>query len=350
MRILVAPDKFKSCLGAADVAKAIAAGVMSAGADAECIPLADGGEGTAEILAAAAGGEMVECATVDPLGRHIIGKYYVKGPTAYMDVAAASGMWLLADGERQPLNADTRGTGLMMADALRRGCRNFIIGLGGSATVDGGVGMMEALTEDGRPAEGLADSVFTLVTDVDAPLCGPQGAARVFGPQKGATPEETEILDDRLKILAARLGVDPAIPGMGAAGGFALMLTALYGRSTRIVRGADYVLSHAGFDVAARNCDVVITAEGHIDRQTLMGKLPMEVMRSARRAGVGAIAAFAGKVDDREDLLSAGFTEVAGIHRPGISREEAMHADVTRKDLSATAERWVRSLISSANH
>lgn len=350
MKILVAPDKFKSCLGAADVAEAIAAGVKAAGADAVCMPLADGGEGTAEILAGAAGGVKVECDTVDPLGRHIIGKYYVKGPTAYIDVATASGMWLLAENERHPLLTDTRGTGLMMADALRRGSRDFIIGLGGSATVDGGVGMMEALTINGKPVEGLEDSTFTLVTDVEAPLCGPRGAARVFGPQKGATPEETDILEDRLMALAEKFGVDPEIPGIGAAGGFAVMLYGLYGNSTRIMPGAEYVLSHTGFDTAARSCDAVITAEGHIDRQTLMGKLPVEVMRRAHRAGVDSVAAFAGKVDNRKDLISAGFTSVEGIHRPGISHQEAMDPDVTRNDLAATAARCVECLRASAKH
>lgn len=348
MKILVAPDKFKGCLDAGAVADAIAEGLEAEGLEAVRLPLADGGEGTARILAEAAGAKKVICPTVDPLLRPLTGTYYIDGETAILDVATASGMALLNELERNPTVTDTYGTGLMMADALHRGCRHFIIGLGGSATVDGGTGMIKALMPDGKSLVGMDDATFTLLTDVDAPLCGPRGAARVFGPQKGATPADTEALEQKLHALACRMGVNPDMPGLGAAGGFGLMLAGLYGAATKIMSGAEYVLDHSGFDNAVRECVAVITGEGHIDSQTLMGKLPFEVMKRAHHNGTHIVAAFCGKVDDRTQLLEAGFSCVNEIHSPGLSQREAMNPGITRRDLAFTAHRWASQQINDA--
>ncbi len=366
MRIVVAPDSYKGCLTSAEVAQAMALGVRDAAAGAEVIelPVADGGEGTAEIVAVAIGAERVGCTAVDPLGRRIKTCYYRYGDTAVIDVAAASGLALLAPEERDPFIADSYGTGILLRHALRSGCKRFCIGLGGSATVDGGVGIARAfgvrfydgsdrecskLTDVARvefplEVQTLSGCELLLINDVEAPLIGPGGAAAVFGPQKGAcTPQQVHVLDDALARLSRLTGFNPMSAGSGAAGGIGLMIEAIASRGgavTRVLRGADFVLDAVGFDEVVANANLVLTGEGHSDAQTLMGKIPSVVLRRCQCAGID-VALLAGGIDNESDLYAAGFRIVSPIHSPDIVMEQAIRRDVTRCHLRQTACRVV---------
>lgn len=329
MKIIIASDSFKGSLTSAQVAAAAAEGILGVDPTAEVVSLsvADGGEGTAGALVSALGAEWVECATVDPLGRPITARYGIAGgTTAILDVASASGLTLLREGERDIMAASSRGTGMMILDAYSRGCRRFMVGLGGSATCDGGTGMLSALGVRVRGgAIDMSDAMteildcdFTLISDVTNPLCGPEGAARVFGPQKGATPAQVELLNRALRRYASEVdratGRDVAdTPGAGAAGGLGFAFLAFFSHS-RLVSGADAVLDLIGFDEALEGADLVITGEGRIDRQTLFGKLPMCVCRRAASKGVPTVA-IAGAVADRDALMDAGFADVYPIHQ-----------------------------------
>jgi len=355
---------------AAEVAQAMALGVRDAAAGAEVIelPVADGGDGTADIVAKAIGAERVWCTAIDPLGRGIQTCYYRHGDTAVLDVAAASGLALLAPEERDPFIADSYGTGMLLRHALRSGCRRFCIGLGGSATVDGGVGVARALGVRfydcaDRECSKLTDVVrvefpsevqvlngceFLLINDVETPLTGPDGAAAVFGPQKGAcTPYQVHALDDALVRLSRLTGFNPMSAGSGAAGGIGLMIEAIASRAgavTRVLRGADFVLDAVGFDEAVANASLVLTGEGHSDAQTLMGKIPSVVLRRCLCAGID-VALLAGGVDNESDLYAAGFRPVISIHSSGIAMEQALRPDVTRRHLRQTACRVVGDLM-----
>ena len=223
-KIIIAIDSFKGCLSSSEANQAAAEGIRRCMPDAEIIqiPVSDGGEGWTEAFKAAIGGELVEAEVSDPLMRPIVAPYLIKGDTAVIEIAKASGLTLLSETERNPMTATSYGTGQLVADAVRRGCRHIIVGLGGSATSDCGKGMLEAMHNAHDIT--LKDVRFTIATDVKNPLCGNNGAAHVFAPQKGATPEMVEELDRRAKAFAeesARLfGYDRQDkPGAGAAGG-----------------------------------------------------------------------------------------------------------------------------------
>jgi glycerate 2-kinase len=311
MRILVAPDKFKGSLNAREVAENIGRGLWDVLPDAtiETMPVADGGEGTADVIGQACGGEEVRCAAHDALGREIEASYFWLGDrgTAVMEMSAAAGMWRIAEGEWDLLRADTFGVGEMIKDALRRDGREILIGLGGSATNDGGFGMARALGfqflanehEIETPAElaNLArirrptqrfSARITAAVDVRNPLLGPRGATRIFGPQKGATPEQQEILERGLArladVVAADLGFDfRDRAGAGAAGGLGFGLMSFCGATIRA--GFDVVAEFIGLHEAIAKADVVITGEGRLDAQSLEGKAPAGVARLAREAG-----------------------------------------------------------------
>ena len=319
MRVLVAPDKFRGTLTAPEAARAIAAGWRLArpGDDPTEVPLADGGEGTLDALLAALGGERRSATVTGPLGGPVEADFgLVDGPagaTAVVEMAAASGLALVPEGARDPLRATTRGTGELILEACRAGAGSVIVCIGGSATNDGGAGMAEALgvrflDAEGRELEpggaalarlgrvdasGLAPEVrgvrVVVASDVDNPLTGPQGASGVYGPQKGASPDDVRTLDAALarygEVLARDLGADVAgRPGAGAAGGLGAGLIAFLGAELR--PGIDVVMDAVRFDERLASSDAVVTGEGKLDGQSLRGKTVGGVVQRAKSSGV----------------------------------------------------------------
>lgn len=339
MKIVIAPDSFKENLTSLEVATEIETGIRRVWPDAEVVkvPMGDGGEGTVQALVDATGGEIVRCEVTAPLGNRVMASYGLlgDGKTAVIEMAEASGLPLVTRERRNPLAASTFGTGELISDALRRGCEEIIIGLGGSATNDGGAGMAQALgvqfidkeggviTEPlggGRlneiagintrwlnPALGLAQ--ISVACDVTNPLVGEKGASRVYGPQKGATPIMVETLDRNLahfaSIIARDLGVDVAgVPGGGAAGGMGAGLIAF--THATLKRGVDLVVSATRLDEHMQGADLAITGEGRVDFQTAFGKTPSGVAASAKRAGVPVVAIGGGLSDDASGVFAHG--------------------------------------------
>jgi len=348
VRILIAPDKFKGSLDAREVADNIASGLRAVLPNAiiEMMPVADGGEGTAEVIRHACGGEQLKCAAHDALGREIEASYGWLGEraTAVMEMSAADGMWRIAPEERDLLRADTFGVGEMIRDASARGATEILIGLGGSATNDGGFGMAQALgfrfladehvvekpgelsnlARIEKPAQRLPAKI-TAAVDVRNPLLGPRGATRTFGPQKGGTPEQLDILENGLKRLADIVANDLGcefrdIPGAGAAGGLGFGLKSFCGAN--IESGFDVVAQFIGLKSAIAKADVVITGEGRLDEQSLEGKATAGVARMAREMGK-RVFAVAGSVSDTP-AVRALFDGVLVLARPPIKAEESI--------------------------
>lgn len=322
MKIVIAPDSFKESLSALEAAHAIEAGFREIFPDAVYVkvPVADGGEGTVEAMTAATNGRRVELQATGPLGRPVAAFYGLSGGDnviAVIEMAAASGLELVAPEDRNPLLATSRGTGDLIRAALDAGARRFILGVGGSATNDGGAGMLQALGVGLLDAQGaqlapggaalagldridvsrldprIKECIFDVACDVSNPLVGPTGASAIFGPQKGATPEMVAQLDANLRhyasVIARDLGQDVAdIPGAGAGGGIAAaMLVFLDGR---LRPGSEIVTDAVGLDEVVRDADLVVTGEGRIDSQTVNGKTPIGVARVAQRHGKPVIA------------------------------------------------------------
>lgn len=348
-KIVVAIDSFKGCLSSTEANEAARRGLADKCADIEIlqIPVSDGGEGWTEAFYAAIGGQLIETEVSDPLMRCVKANYLQKDRLAVIEIAQASGLTLLKPEERNPLKATTYGTGELIADAIRKGCREFIIGLGGSATSDAGRGMLQALADafcNGNVLkinDVLKDMHFCIATDVNNPLCGPLGAAHVFAPQKGATLEMVEVLDQRAREFAREsaiaLGYDCAeVPGAGAAGGLGYAFMQYLHAERR--QGIDLLLDTIGFDQLLLNACMVITGEGSADRQTLMGKLPSGIMQRAKSQGVPTVLV-AGKVADRDTLLSAGFSQVWCINPPGTPLEVALRKEEAEKNIAVTVAR-----------
>jgi glycerate 2-kinase len=277
---LVAPDSFKGTFTAAEVAAAIARGLRAAGQPADELPAADGGDGTQAVLLGALDGELRTVTAHDPLGREIAASFALldDGRTAVVEVASASGLTLVDESERDAFAASSYGTGELIAAAVDAGAKTVLVGVGGSATTDGGAGAIEAIGDaQARPPELIC------LCDVRTPF---EAAPRVFGPQKGADPATVKRLEQRLKRQAAKLGRDPrGEPMTGAAGGLSGGLWAALG--AKLVPGAAYVLDAVGFDHAMRGARYVVSGEGRIDDQTLTGKLVGEVATRCRQGGVG---------------------------------------------------------------
>ena len=318
--ILIAPDSFKGCLSAADVAEAIADGVRSARPDLPYVqvPVADGGEGFTEALLSACGGERRTRTVSDPLGRPVNASYGVlPDGTAVIETAAASGLTLLSPEERNPLITNSFGTGELIRDAIEAESQNVLVGLGGSATHDAGTGLLAALgfrfLDAGGKAvtpcgadlgridaidrsavlPGLENVRFTAACDVETVFCGPGGAADVFALQKGANAQAVRLLDEGTaafaEIVRAESGTDlRALPGSGAAGGIGGTLAVLLG--AQLKSGIDLVLDATGFDKLLQDASLVITGEGRIDAQSAQGKAVNGILRRARRAGVPVVA------------------------------------------------------------
>jgi glycerate kinase len=320
VKILVAPDSFKECLSASAVARAIAHGVRRVMPDAEVVelPVADGGEGTVDAMVAAAHGRLEHLDVMGPLGAPVRACYgWTDAVTAVIEMAEASGLHLLPPEERDPLRATTYGTGQIIAHALDHGATTIIVGLGGSATNDGGAGMAQALgycllDAQGNPLEPggaalrrlarietgdrhprLAACSFRVACDVTNPLCGPNGASHIYGPQKGATSDTVEELEAALAHYATAvrrdMGVDVKdLPGAGAAGGLGGGLVAFCGAT--LESGFALVAETCGMARHIAEAGLIITGEGKLDRQSLSGKAPIGVARLARQAGVPVVA------------------------------------------------------------
>lgn len=295
------------------------------------IPLADGGEGTLEVLVPALGATLREVTVSDPLGRPVRARYGVAGETAIIEVARACGLQLLKPAERNPLIASSRGVGELLMAAYAEGCRHFLVGLGGSAICDGGAGMMTV--------PGIRNlTSLELLCDVSAPFVGPTGAARAFAPQKGASPEEVEVLETRMMNLAARMeketGVDVRqMPGAGAAGGLGGALMACLG--ARMVSGIGRILELVHFSDAVEDASLVITGEGQSDAQTLQGKVPYGVLQNAKGTPVALLS---GRIVDRPALESAGFHPVVEVSPRHLSLREALTPSIARRNIQSAVK------------
>lgn len=349
MRFLIAPDKFKGTLSGREVGEAIASGLREILPDAETniVPMADGGESTAEVISQALGATWVHCEAHDPIGHEIDARYgWIENKKlAVMEMSEASGMRRLEPSELKPEIATTFGVGEMLLDAAKRGAEEIIIGLGGSATNDGGFGMARALgfrffgkeNNEIRTIFGLANLQriekpshlqlprIVAAVDVRNPLLGENGATRVFGPQKGVTPDKIEKFEAALSqladVIAQQFGFDyRKEAGAGAAGGLGFGLMSFCG--AKIERGFDVVAKSASLEMKMKNADVVVTGEGSLDRQTLEGKTPAGVAQLARKLGK-RVFAFVGR-DSGDPEAHKLFDGVYHNARPGMSTEENM--------------------------
>jgi glycerate kinase len=355
MRIIVAPDSFKGSVSALGVAEAMERGihVVFPAAEVLKVPIADGGEGTVEALVAATGGRLLYAGVRGPLGEPVRAHWGISGDgtTAFIEMASASGLPLVPKERRDPRSTSTFGTGELMKAALDAGLRKLVIGIGGSATNDGGTGMARALGVRFLDAEGrelleggaalarlaridlsgldprLAEASVLVACDVDNPLCGPRGASAVYGPQKGATPEMVQELDAALGVFAgvaqAATGRDIALlPGAGAAGGLGAGL--LFFTPASLRPGVAIVLETTGFDALVQGADLVITGEGRTDFQTAMGKAPVGVAAVAKRHGVPVICIAGGLGDGADDVLAHGIDALATAVPQPMTLEDCM--------------------------
>jgi len=354
MKVVIAPDSFKESLSAHEVAAQIAAGFREVFPDADyvMVPLADGGEGTVQAMTAATGGRMVSISVTGPLGTAVDAFYGLTGDgrTAIIEMAAASGLMLVPPGQRNPLLTTSYGTGELIRAALAAGVSRMVVGIGGSATNDGGAGMLQALgmrlldAEDrelgfgggalGRLARmdaagldpRLVEVAIDVACDVENPLLGAQGASAVFGPQKGATPQMVAQLDANLARYAARISRDlgkevATVPGAGAAGGMGAALLALGGR---LRPGIQIILEAVGFEAIVRDADLIITGEGRIDSQTVSGKAPIGVARIAKRLGKPVIGIAGSLSADAGVVYAHGLDAVFGVVPRPCSLEDAL--------------------------
>ena len=366
MKIVIAPDSYKESLSALEVAQAVEAGFRQVFPDADyvLVPVADGGEGTVDAMVAATGGRKETVTVSGPLGEPVEAFYGLTGDgdTAVIEMAAASGLALVPPDRRNPLLTSSRGTGELIRAALDAGARRFILGIGGSATNDGGAGMVQALGVrlldlEGRELDGsggdlarleridvsaldprLAECRIEVACDVDNPLTGARGASAVFGPQKGATPEMVQALDANLARLARIVGRDlgvavDTVPGAGAAGGMGAAMLAFFGATLK--PGIEIVTAAVDLDTHVRDADLVITGEGRIDFQTVHGKTPIGVARVAKRHGKPVIG-IAGSLGAEVGVVHAhGIDAVFSVLGKPCTLDEALRDAAANVELTA---------------
>ncbi|MDO4900307.1 glycerate kinase [Actinomyces sp.] len=350
MKLILAPDSFKENMTALQAAEAMRRGVYDVHPDAETVmvPMSDGGEGFVDAVTAAWGAEFVEVPAVDALGRPISAAYGIDGTRAVMDAASCAGLEHIDPKDRDVLRSNTVGLGLLLKDAVSRGVRTIVLGIGGSATNDAGMGMLTALGArlldaagesvapypdrferitavdlTGLPAE-LAQTRIHVACDVTNPLTGPDGATAVFGPQKGVDPDMAPVLDRALAHVARISGheAEASDPGAGAAGGLGFALRAFLG--AQLEPGVELVARAVGLADAAAGADLVLTGEGSVDAQTLAGKTPAGVARVAAEAGVPCVV-FAGRIKDgAENLLEHGVSDLVKVGPPDEPLAEAL--------------------------
>lgn len=371
-KIILAFDSFKGSAGSLEIAGAARKGILK-----ECphcnivsFPIADGGEGTTEAICTGLEVNQVTCIAHDPLMNPIEVTYGITrdGTTAILEMASASGLPLVPDALRNPMNTSTYGTGEIIRDALQKGCRRFILGIGGSATNDAGIGMLSALgirfldesgntlkpigsnlirivtIDDSSLHPALQETTFTIACDVNNPFYGPQGAAFVYAPQKGASPEEVISLDEGLRhyagILRDQKGVDIAIlPGAGAAGGMGGGLLPFL-RAT-LKPGIDAILDILHFEESLLEADLIITGEGKLDAQTGMGKALGGILQMAQERNVPVIA-LGGAVEATAQLNEMGFTAILPIQPTPVSLDRAMKKEFTLDNVERTVTQLVR--------
>lgn len=374
--IIIASDSFKGSLTSAEVADAAEKGIRRVFPQCNVIKVdvADGGEGTVKAIVKAAGGHLHTVVVSDPLGRPVNATYGVTEQegikTAIIEMSAASGLLHLLPEERNPRITSTYGTGEIILNALKRGCRRFLIGIGGSATNDAGTGMLSALgvkffDDLGRVLKGSGDdlgqiaridmsslipeaqvSEFIIACDVDTPFCGPEGAAYVFAPQKGATLPMIEALDKGMfsfaKVIADKFKIDIVpINRAGAAGGLGGAFKAFF--NANLTKGIEMVLNAISFDSMIQDADLVITGEGRIDFQTAKGKTAAGVLQHAQRLGIPTIA-IGGSVEICPELKSMGFASIYSIIHTPVSLEKAMQKDFASKNISRTIEQILTTI------
>ena len=373
MKIVVASDSFKGSMSSLDVAASARLGVLSVFPDCEVVAVnvADGGEGTVEAIVSALKGTVVRCVVSDPLGRPIEVSYGIAGDLAVIEMAAASGLPLLRVEERNPWVTTTFGTGEMIMDAIRRGCRKFLVGIGGSATNDAGIGMLQAMgfrfydannklitvgcggvlndiarIDDSQVSTAVKDSVFTVACDVDTPFCGPDGAALVFAPQKGAGADMVRYLDDGMasfaRVIENKYALDIiSLPGAGAAGGMGGAFHAFLGGTLK--RGVDMVLDAIDFDSTIEGSNLIITGEGKVDFQTAKGKTAAGVLLRAKKQHIPVIA-IGGCVELCESVLQMGFAGIYPILEEKVPLEVAMRREFAMSNVQKTVAKILKML------
>lgn len=376
MKVVVAMDSFKGSLGSYEAGLAVKEGIQRACRDADVVvkPLADGGEGTVKSLIEGLGGRCVTAEVTGPVGQRIAAKYGIlaDGRTAVMEMAEAAGITLVKKEDLNPWKASTTGVGEMILDAACRGCRAFLIGIGGSATTEGGIGMLQALgyvfyDEEGKVLPPAAESLgrisriskdhvpevleecrFLIACDVSNPLCGENGAVCVYGPQKGVKEEDKEKLDAAMRHYAEKTAAftgkeNSRAAGAGAAGGLGFAFLS-YFADAELKSGISVVLEAVGLEKEVKDADIVVTGEGRLDAQTAMGKAPAGVAKLAKQYGC-TVLAFAGSVSDdagacNEEGIDAFFPVIRGI----TTLEEAMKEENARKNIALSAEQVFRLL------
>ncbi len=371
MKVVIAIDSFKGSLSSLEAGNAVAEGIKRADntIQTEVCALADGGEGTVEALTTAMGGEIQTITATNPLGEKIQCQYGIAHKTAVIEMAAAAGITLISEEQKNPLYTTTYGVGEMIKDAIKKGCRRFIVGIGGSATNDGGIGMLQALgygllDSDNRQvcygALGLSqlqkittenvipelkECTFHIACDVTNPLCGEKGCSAVFGAQKGATNEMIQNMDKWLENYAALAksvvsNADSNAAGTGAAGGIGFAFLTF--TNAVLESGIDIVLRETDLESKIKTADVVVTGEGKLDRQTAMGKAPIGVAKLAKKYHK-AVIAFAGSVTAEakicnENGIDAYFSILCGV----VSLEQAMQHKLARQNMIETSEQVFR--------
>jgi len=355
MKIVVAPDSFKGSLTAVEVSDAIEQGIREIFPEAEIvkIPMADGGDGTVQCLVNATGGKILREKVMGPLGDEVLASYGILGDekTAVIEMAEASGLTLVPENKRNPLITTTYGTGQLIKAALDQGCRKMIIGIGGSATNDGGAGMVQALGVELLDKDGeeigfgggelkkvfrintkyldnrLSETKVLIASDVSNPLCGPKGASKIYGPQKGATPEMVKKLDESLvyfaEIIKRDLNKDVKdIPGAGAAGGLGVSLMAFLDAELR--PGIEIIIEIVKLEQAIKDADLVITGEGKIDSQTIYGKAPIGVAKIAKKYNIPVIAVAAIISDDADIVYQYGISSLISVTGQPMRLDESV--------------------------
>ena len=342
-KIIIACDSYKGCLSSREVNEAIASGLKEwdsedASPEIICLEMSDGGEGMLDAFLSAMKGERVRIHAHDALMRWIEAEYGIVNDTAIIEIAQAVGLALIEPEQHNPMKATSWGVGEMIMNAYRRGVRHFIVGLGGSATSDCGIGMLKAMGDDWKKIR--KECTFMLASDVTNPLCGENGAAHVFAPQKGADAEMVEMLDARARkfaeVSAKHFGYDRSeVPGAGAAGGLGYAFLQYFG--AEVSAGAELLLREIGFDEMIRDADLVITGEGHSDRQTLMGKLPQRIFEHVLKNKATTnqqIWLVSGGVSEKQTLLDAGFDQVLAVSPQNMDLEEAMNPEIAKRNIA----------------
>ncbi len=372
-KIVVASDSFKGSLSSMEVAQSATKGIRQVYPDCEVVSVnvADGGEGTVDAVVDVLNGQKITVSVSDPLGRKIDAVYGIAGDMAIIEMSAASGLPLLMPDERNPLITSTYGTGELILDALKRGCRRFLVGIGGSATNDAGTGMLEALgfkfydaegmlienccggvleriakIDDSNVVEGVKQSQFIVACDVDTPFCGKIGAAYIFAPQKGADADMVRRLDEGMTsfahVIEKKYGMNIVpVCGAGAAGGMGGAFYAFL--NGKLKRGIDMVLDAIDFDSIIKGADLIITGEGKVDSQTVKGKTAAGVFARAQKAGIPVIA-IGGKVEMCDELSCMGFAGIYPITTEKLPLEVAMRSDVASANVTNTIANVLSSM------